>query len=76
MEMREEVRHVCPLAVFSDMYYFKVSFRDPLPFLFLFIVIDLYHHVLTHTFILCCYSVMVPPYCFSRDCGPMSSYCM
>lgn len=65
---------MCPLGVFPDMYYFKVTVRDPFPFLLLFIVIDSYHHVLI--LIPCCYSVMVPPYCFSCNCGPMNSYCM
>lgn len=71
-----KVRSMCPLGVFSDMYYFKVSFRNPLPFFLLFIVIDPYHHALIHIFVPCCYSVMVPPHCFSHNCGFMNSYCM
>lgn len=59
----EKVRNIWPLRVFSDMCYFKVSFGNPLPFVLLFIVIDLYHHALIHIFMPCCYSVMVAPHC-------------
>lgn len=74
--MKEKLRNRCPLGVFSDMYYFKVSFGNPLLFVLLFIVIDSYHHALIYIFIPCCYSVMAAPHCFSHNCSFMNSYYM